>query len=702
MRAAVVALVLSLIACSGQSSVAEPVASTTYALDAMPGGVWQLRDRGGVSAEDHVRFVYHAAMQKVLLVSARPNRGVYAWDGKDWSFVAEPAGTLYMQGAAYDEMREHVVLFGGLFADHVGADNSDATTLFVDGAWQPLTVRGPAAGGGAVLAYDRKRDRIVLTGGAEHTNGGARAETWLFDGETWTEATTEQSPASQYAGAAYDAEREVVVLAMAVDGSASETWEWDGSAWARIAAATPLPYAYQYWLAYDEKKKRVVSVVEGARWEWDGATWKRAGSTDGKEADRGTPPLAYDAARSRLVAYRSQQNLTWEHDGTAWKSFRAGRPRARQGAASVYDAARQRVVYFGATTDVSDATWEWDGAAWKRGIKAAMATPSGLVMAYDAARERSVLVVDGNTWEYDGTSWTNAGTAPGNVSLMAYDAELAATVALIGGDTLATWTWDGVAWLDTGTGAPTSVRDGAMAYDALRKRLVCFGGYTDGSGDSEIDETWEWDGKAWTQKSPTVSPAPRGGHGLAFDARRGRIVLYGGYYHNELWEYDGTTWSQRMTQAGPPSSFSNGLVYDVARDRMVFYASDGTLWEYFPVGEACDSDDACATGACVDGVCCDRACTSSCEACSGETGAVRDGLCTLLPDAGADCVSSAVDGGAGAGSKGKKGGGCSLSSSQRSSPAGLWLLASVVALIIARRRCRAPLQGPPRATRTSI
>src|SRR5690606_32095077 len=131
--------------------------------------------------------------------------------------VADASSSLFMQGAAYDEARERVVLFGGLGADHVGADNSRSTWSWEGGAWQEQMLSGPAAGGGATLVYDAAHDRIVLTGGAAHTNGTPREETWLFDGEAWTKADAPESPASQYAGAAYDRARELVVLVRPVD-----------------------------------------------------------------------------------------------------------------------------------------------------------------------------------------------------------------------------------------------------------------------------------------------------------------------------------------------------------------------------------------------------------------------------------------------------------------------------------------------------
>jgi hypothetical protein len=56
---------------------------------------------------------------------------------------------------------------------------------------------------------------------------------------------------------------------------------------------------------------------------------------------------------------------------------------------------------------------------------------------------------------------------------------------------------------------------------------VIFGGYDGGPR----DDTWEWNGSAgtWTAVSGGIRPPARAAHALAFDALRGRVVLFGGY-----------------------------------------------------------------------------------------------------------------------------------------------------------------------------
>jgi hypothetical protein len=95
-------------------------------------------------------------------------------------------------------------------------------------------------------------------------------------------------------------------------------------------------------------------------------------------------------------------------------------------------------------------------------------------------------------------------------------------------------------------------------------------------------DTWEFDGVAWSQRSPLQSPSPRHAHAMAFDPLRARTVLHGGYapdVQDATWEYDGTTWTQA---AGPsPSPRANAskpsprhlgrIAYDSARQRMALF-----------------------------------------------------------------------------------------------------------------------------------
>ena len=64
-----------------------------------------------------------------------------------------------------------------------------------------------------------------------------------------------------------------------------------------------------------------------------------------------------------------------------------------------------------------------------------------------------------------------------------------------------------------------------MAYDAARGRIVLFGGLnTDGV---RFGDTWEWDGASW-HLGATTGPAPSYWSSLAYDSNNHLTMLYGG------------------------------------------------------------------------------------------------------------------------------------------------------------------------------
>jgi hypothetical protein len=64
-----------------------------------------------------------------------------------------------------------------------------------------------------------------------------------------------------------------------------------------------------------------------------------------------------------------------------------------------------------------------------------------------------------------------------------------------------------------------------LAYDAWRGRTVLFGGL---SNHGELNDLWEYDGVNWSQVVAAAPPSPRWEHALAFDMARGRMLMFGG------------------------------------------------------------------------------------------------------------------------------------------------------------------------------
>lgn len=103
--------------------------------------------------------------------------------------------------------------------------------------WKLLTTDGPASRSLSGLAYDTKRNRLVLFGGVGKTGyDDLKGDTWEWDGNHWHPMTdTSIGPRFEHAPA-YDAARRKTVLYGGGDGQKTldDTWEWDGKQWAQI------------------------------------------------------------------------------------------------------------------------------------------------------------------------------------------------------------------------------------------------------------------------------------------------------------------------------------------------------------------------------------------------------------------------------------------------------------------------------------
>ncbi len=124
----------------------------------------------------------------------------------------------------------------------------------------------------------------------------------------------------------------------------------------------------------------------------------------------------------------------------------------------------------------------------------------------------------------------------------------------------------------------------AAAYDAARGNLLLFGG-DDGM---QRDDTWSWNGEAWTRVATTLQPSARSGHSMVYDSLRNRVLLFGGSgvagVLNDLWSWDGTQWSVVAASNPPVVQPQHAMVYDSGRDRVVLWtswsSSYGQIWEF--------------------------------------------------------------------------------------------------------------------------
>jgi len=152
-----------------------------------------------------------------------------------------------------------------------------------------------------------------------------------------------------------------------------------------------------------------------------------------------------------------------------------------------------------------------------------------------------------------------------------------------------TWEWNGSRWIRLSVPGPGPRAAFRMVYDSHRRVVVLLGGIgpprTDGQPQEYLNDTWLWDGTAW-RRARVEGPAGRRDYSMAFDSRRGIVLLYGGAAGGgpttqrfaDLWEWNGTTWKDIPQRTPTPGHrYVSAMAYDAARDRTVLYGGYGCV-----------------------------------------------------------------------------------------------------------------------------
>lgn len=257
------------------------------------------------------------------------------------------------------------------------------------------------------------------------------------------------------------------------------------------------------------------------------------------------------------------------------------------GAGLVWDAARGRLTRFGGgdATTLEEGTSIWDPLAGWQVLPIASPPPRVRAsLVYDSHRQRTVLFgglgaagLLSDTWEFDGNQWTNVTTATGPSARWSHGAafdENSGLMILFGGlagDDMSnselndTWSWNGFTWTQLQPPNSPSPRDAfGMAWDGTRHRVTIAGGW---DGRNVLAETWAWIGGTWQPLAPV--PAPRTSTALAWSPVSHDLILVGGWdprggplFYPSTFRFDGTTWSfgaglelpaARMALAGHPT-----------------------------------------------------------------------------------------------------------------------------------------------------
>lgn len=155
-------------------------------------------------------------------------------------------------------------------------------------------------------------------------------------------------------------------------------------------------------------------------------------------------------------------------------------------------------------------------------------------------------------------------------------------------------------WTDLGrsVGTPPPARSFAsVTYDAADGYTLLFGGFNVSTGNPYAD-TWILKSGQWSELSPTVSPPARRGGAIAYDARDGYVVLFGGDQSGSMlsdtWKFSAGTWTDltptTLNSTNSPSArFVATMTYDAKDGYLLLFggcvyvgclSQDGDTWRF--------------------------------------------------------------------------------------------------------------------------
>jgi hypothetical protein len=255
----------------------------------------------------------------------------------------------------------------------------------------------------------------------------------------------------------------------------NDTWTWNGSTWSQLQSSNTPPGRYGAAVAFDPSSSATLLFggyglggIRSDTWLLTATGWQQATPTVSPPA-RGLTQMVWDPDTASIVLFGGIGYAlladTWTWTAGVWtQQSPLASPPPRNGFGLTYDATTHRVVLFGgvsATGVYLADTWTWDGVSWTQ-QSPAMSPPSraNAAMSYDAALQQTVL--------FGGLAYQ-----PGPVLLSD------------------TWAWNGQNWTQlTPATAPPARSDGRLVTSVGLRTAILFGGCADISCGTLLGDTW--------------------------------------------------------------------------------------------------------------------------------------------------------------------------------------------------------------------
>lgn len=606
-------------------------------------------------------MVYDESMQKVVLFGGYGFGNLtlgdtWTWDGAAWTLVAATGpAPRSAQMMAYDPAQQHVVLFGGVDSNNHYLND----TWILDGSgWtQAAPVNQPTARGQGAMAYDGVNQKLILAGGFALPSGAWNSETWLYGGTAAAPtAVTINVPGNvqfTFDGIAYTgthtinvapgvytlstasvqaiaADTQAVFVSWSDAGAPSHTVTVGSSALSIIGT-----FQTQYMLRTSVAPAGAGSITPAAGFYNQGAPltftatpasgyafagWFGACSGMGACSFNLNGPAAVGAYFTYLevevpptdqfqvdgVTYTTVAHLalgpgTHTIAAVSPSLFYLGNPDLESifgywhiNHSTVQVFANPVVVTIGTSPVLVQGAFQGYGrmsasAVPSNGGSVSLSPPSPDGFYIPFGTKVTATATPNAGFIFD--SWSGACSGSGPCVLTSSSFVQVAVAHFSRSEN----------WIQLFPNrSPQKRNDAAMAYDPVNRNTVLFGGEQGkpGTGGAVFGDTWIWNGANWSMQHPLLSPSPRWGAMMTYDAAHNRIVLYGGRPDSStgpsiglsetwLWDFPNKTWSLAST-VGPPR-YEGSMIYDPQSRKVILFggapgprndtwAWDGVSW----------------------------------------------------------------------------------------------------------------------------